>query len=769
MDLKCGYLFYRNPSKETWYTVRPWARKWVEIRENRTSEGRSVLLEAYEDQNEFDKPVLCVLLKNVTLIRRTLERKQRYGLEIYSGDKPLLYLAGDNEGVIHEWIGVLKRALLPKINTVRKLPDVGSEFYRVWALPMATANRLRLNGEFLLAVTQQNFELYNENGTLCLKWHMKTLKRFVILNDSKSVAPADCGKILYVETGRGCQDGEGEFYFYSNQAKSILETIMSKINDAVEKLNIPQARKREGDERDDNCNERNPKENETEKQGQLDNRDAESVDTGISSASESSRISEVGIELQTDKTVTTKTDIDGDMSEKASTSVSGKVSVSDSPPCRPIELSNNTEKVSQLSETTDVTRKPNSGLDESGDNITSPHSSPLGTLGSCSPRSLRRASNSSSGYWSDAPESRYKEIANNEISDDSGHYQNINSQFYNHNSLTNEGRSQSVSFSLYSGADRITEPRRHSESGGHVYDWPIINYDTKQQRTVRLSKYLPHQEFRNSDILTDVATSDPEFSKIPAPFDLIDVHSLSGRIKLPVNKFCDVNKQTTALPDIPPEVPKRSTSLPKIRSSRRGDKKSKKSNRLSRFISSLAVKMSSPPSIKSSSKRYSYSQQMVTSSPTLSTGGSNNITYQVRRGKSCDDLDDYQSLRKPAENKLTTMNKTSLSTFRSSSTDLHSTRVYDALVGVRRLPEQTLVAVHTQRISYASINAEKPDIINVTQVRKDNDLVHPSTNVGKGIETLIDANNTEYGDDYVNMEDSVDYEHMNNCAIYINS
>ncbi|XP_077982864.1 uncharacterized protein LOC144437728 isoform X2 [Glandiceps talaboti] len=295
MDIKCGYLDFRNPAKETWYTIRAWPRKWIEARINRTSDGQSVLLEAYEDQNEFDKTVICLLLENVTTIRRT-PIKNRYAFEIYSGDRPIVFLSADSESLCHEWIAVLKRALFPSMTPIKKLPDVGTEFYHVWALPRESADKIRLIGEFLLAVTEDYFTLFNETGTLCLRWQMNHIKRFVILNN-KDIAPADCGKILYIQTGSQCPDGAGQFFFYSIQAQDILQQIMTKIGQAMEKINAEQDQKNR------------EKESKLKTKDTKDNNTDDNISENSSGVSSSSDISEKA-------TVVTTATSAGDVKEK---------------------------------------------------------------------------------------------------------------------------------------------------------------------------------------------------------------------------------------------------------------------------------------------------------------------------------------------------------------------------------------------------------------------------------------------------------------------
>ncbi|XP_070575820.1 uncharacterized protein [Ptychodera flava] len=500
MDLKCGYLDFRNPSKEFWYTVRLWSRKWVQVRANTASEGLSVLLEAYEDQNEYDKIVVCILLEKVSTVRRS-PIKNRYALEIFSGDRPLVYLAADSETVCHEWISVFKKALLPSMPTIRTLPDVGTVFHHVWALPMGSANKLRLNGEFLLAITGENFTLYNETGTLCLQWKLNHIRRFAVCND-KDISPADYGKILYVNTGSQCEDGEGEYYFYSIQAKDILQQILDKIGEAMEKIKLSQEKEgRQGKEQEiqtEDSADKNVEELVTELDGDradglagngskeetsLDN---VSVNTSISWTSESS-VGSSKVEKTCAETVLATAVNKNTTPSKETPSVAKEVPTGRA----------KSEHIGMSESTSGNVRTPPDGNDQSSDNylVTSPHSTrPLangdaridfepmaasppslsGTLLYPSPAvRLRGNSTSSSGYSSDPLEINglYECSRSDHGHSDDAHSltsaSNSNVSFVSRFSERDSFQSDTSAFSFSSGPERLTKTRRNTFSGSN--------------------------------------------------------------------------------------------------------------------------------------------------------------------------------------------------------------------------------------------------------------------------------------------------------------
>ena len=93
--------------------------------QNKSSTGKSVLLELYVERDAFHKPVISLLLERIDSITRTPAKIREHAFDIKRGEKTLLCVATDSESQTYEWFETFRRLLLEVRPELTNLPEIG--------------------------------------------------------------------------------------------------------------------------------------------------------------------------------------------------------------------------------------------------------------------------------------------------------------------------------------------------------------------------------------------------------------------------------------------------------------------------------------------------------------------------------------------------------------------------------------------------------------------------------------------------------------------
>ena len=104
--------------------MQGWKKKYVIIRQNKSSSGKSVLLELYIEKGAHNKPVISLLLEKVDSIARIPSKLHEYAFEIKTGEKNLLCVAAESEIEAFEWMDIFHQHLMEPKKEIGRLPDI---------------------------------------------------------------------------------------------------------------------------------------------------------------------------------------------------------------------------------------------------------------------------------------------------------------------------------------------------------------------------------------------------------------------------------------------------------------------------------------------------------------------------------------------------------------------------------------------------------------------------------------------------------------------
>ncbi|XP_013381438.1 uncharacterized protein LOC106152421 [Lingula anatina] len=242
---KAGYLDVKQPAKGRGIRIKAWKRKWLVLHQmSDLSAGKFLArLEIFQDEEgsrkrQADK--LTMYLENVCSIQRIKSKSHSYAFEIQE-DESVLCLAGESETEAQGWISALRKIFWPvTINpyAVLAIPEI----FEVSLIENSDAQRLSLSGHYFLTVTPLSVALHSpKDGSTIQTWKLACLKRFYMPNKCH---PEDFNKILVIQAGENSATGIGEFHLFTPEAQSLLQTIFSNVNTAIQQKRMGQLRPR---------------------------------------------------------------------------------------------------------------------------------------------------------------------------------------------------------------------------------------------------------------------------------------------------------------------------------------------------------------------------------------------------------------------------------------------------------------------------------------------------------------------------------------------
>ena len=116
------------------FSIQGWKKKYVIMRQNTSSDGKSALLELYIEKDAHHKPVISKLLEKVDSITRLPSKTRDYSFEITSGEKNLLCVGCESEIEAFEWMEIFHQHLLEARKELAKLPEIedGKHIYSMF-------------------------------------------------------------------------------------------------------------------------------------------------------------------------------------------------------------------------------------------------------------------------------------------------------------------------------------------------------------------------------------------------------------------------------------------------------------------------------------------------------------------------------------------------------------------------------------------------------------------------------------------------------------
>ncbi|XP_072013816.1 uncharacterized protein [Amphiura filiformis] len=216
-----SYLQVRQPAKGA--LSKGWKKKYVIIRQNKSSNGKSVLLELYIEKNAHHKPVISMLLENVDSITRIPYKTREYAFEIKSGERNLLCVASDSEIETLEWMEIFQQHLLMPKKELGKLPEIEDDFCKVSVIPNKDSQHLDLQGDYYAVVKEMKVRLYDPyTGQMKIEWDMHHLKKVLV---SSKCHFRDKERIMHYVVSKRSEHGKAELHFFSLQARRLADAI----------------------------------------------------------------------------------------------------------------------------------------------------------------------------------------------------------------------------------------------------------------------------------------------------------------------------------------------------------------------------------------------------------------------------------------------------------------------------------------------------------------------------------------------------------------
>ncbi|XP_033115367.1 mucin-5AC-like [Anneissia japonica] len=205
---------------------QPWRRKFVAVHQNACTSGISLLFELYQDEFTY-KQVACVLLNDITSVKRCTSKTNRHAFAVLSPRRQL-YLAADSETDAIEWVAMLRKFMVKK-PVKREPPPAESEdddVFNISIIPNDHSERLELYENYRLTTDSPHLCLYNSRSAVVLQLKLANLKRFML---TKKCHEKDTDKILHISTNARCKYGECELILYTNRGKQLIAKILEQV------------------------------------------------------------------------------------------------------------------------------------------------------------------------------------------------------------------------------------------------------------------------------------------------------------------------------------------------------------------------------------------------------------------------------------------------------------------------------------------------------------------------------------------------------------
>lgn len=243
MMIREGYLDVKIPAKDRGFTpFKPWRNRLVRLSSSLRPEDKEplkvyiqVLMVAgpWIHGTSEKSNLYLELTSEDTVVFRCHSRTHKYAFIVSKHDKPLLHLAGNSETESQTWMATLRASLWPH-SPIYELEAALSTKYEVSVIDDEYVHRAGLLGAFgYLAVTDKKLVLTNpKTGDVIQEWYFNTLRRFALVDQGQK---DDIGKIFSIDMNKESSTGSGRMFFYSTQAKEILQKVNTVIQQQLER------------------------------------------------------------------------------------------------------------------------------------------------------------------------------------------------------------------------------------------------------------------------------------------------------------------------------------------------------------------------------------------------------------------------------------------------------------------------------------------------------------------------------------------------------